>query len=198
MLTSNVIIRSIYVAAALIALPAAAATIEVRVTKASGAAIENAVVYAIPPKPMALVKHTAVMDQINRQFVPHVLPIQTSTWVEFPNSDQILHQVFSDSPIRRFNSPLYIGKPARPIQFSTAGVAQIGCAIHEEMNAYIVVVNTPYFATTTKAGRVSLANVDAGEYTLHLWYEGMRNEPTPQTVTVGNADVTASFVIQGQ
>ncbi len=56
------------------------------------------------------------MDQVNRRFVPHVLPIQTSTWVEFPNSDQIVHQIFSESPIRRFSSPLYVGKPARPIQ----------------------------------------------------------------------------------
>jgi plastocyanin len=193
-------IRSISMlcAAVLIALPAPAATIQVRVTNASGAAVENAVVYAVPSHPMPLVKRTAVMDQINRQFVPHVLTIQTATWVEFPNSDQILHEVFSESTIRRFHSPLYVGKPARPIQFPTPGVAQIGCTIHEEMIGYIVVVDTPYFAMTTKAGSASLTNVAPGAYSLRVWYEGMRSEPKAQALGVGEEDVTASIVVSGK
>jgi plastocyanin len=193
-------IRSISMlcAALLISLAASAATIQVRVTNASGAPVENAVVYALPAHPLPLAKRTAVMDQINRQFVPHVLPIQTATWVEFPNSDQILHEVFSESPIRRFHSPLYVGKPARPIQFPTTGVAQIGCTIHEEMNAYIVVVDTPYFATTTKAGLVSLNDVAVGAYTLRVWYEGMRSEPKPQALAVGDADVMATIAVSGK
>lgn len=191
-------IRSIYIFCALIALPAMAATVRVDVKRDSGAAVENAVVYAVPPHPMALAKHKSVMDQVNRQFVPHVLPIQTGTWVEFPNSDQIVHQIFSDSAIRRFSSPLYVGKPARPIQFPTSGVAQIGCTIHEEMRGYIVVVDTPYFATTPKNGIVSLENLSPGQYSLRVWYEGMRTEPKLQTVTVADADVTASIVINAQ
>ena len=194
----DLIVRSVYTVVAFIALPAASATLSVTVTKASGAALENAVVCAIPPHSMPLAKRTAVMDQVNRQFVPHVLPIQTGTWVDFPNSDQILHQIFSDSPIRRFSSPLYVGKPARPIQFPTAGVAQIGCTIHEDMRGYIVVVDTPYFGMTTKTGQVSLADVSPGQYSVRVWYEGMRGEPKPQTVTVGDADAAVSLVVGAQ
>ena len=84
--------------------------------------------------------------------------------------DRIMHQIFSESPIRKFSSPLYVGKPARPIQFPTSGVAQIGCTIHEEMRGYIVVVDTPYFATTPKNGQVSLAKLEPGQYAVKVWH----------------------------
>ena len=162
-----------------------ASSLDVRVTTKGGAAIENAVVYALPSTQMPLVKKTAVMDQANRAFVPHVLPVQTGTWVEFPNSDNVRHQVFSVSPARRFSTPLYIGKPARPIQFPTAGVVAIGCSVHEQMSAYIVVVDTPYFTTTDKNGRASFDELPAGDYSLNVWHEG-RTDPKAQPFHVGS------------
>lgn len=164
------------------AVSADAATIDVRVSRGR-AAMDQAVVYAIPERPMPLARRVAVMDQVNRAFVPHVLPVQAGTWVEFPNSDKIRHQVFSVSPARPFTTPLYIGKPARPIQFPTSGVVGIGCSIHEQMSAYIIVVDSPYFATTEK-GRASLTDLADGTYEVKVWYEGMRNEPRSQHVTV--------------
>ena len=187
--------RTVYIAAVLIALPLAGATVNARVTNAAGKPVENAVVYAVPARPLPLAQRLAKMDQVNRAFVPHVLPIQAGAWVEFPNSDKILHQVFSVSPIRRFTSPLYVGKPARPIQLPIAGVAAIGCSIHEEMTGYIIVVDTPYFATTAKSGKASIADVAAGDYTMRVWYPGMRTEPNVQALTVGaSGEFTASFV----
>jgi plastocyanin len=180
----------------LAALPIHAATVDVRVVSRGGAPVDEAVVYAIPSRPMPLARRIATMDQINRTFVPHVLPVQAGTWVEFPNSDQVRHQVFSVSPARPFTTPLYIGKPARPIQFPTAGVVGIGCSIHEQMSAYVVVVDTPYFATTTK-GRAALNELAEGEYAVKVWYAGMRGEPKAQTVTVGASDkVSVSFVAE--
>ena len=178
----------------LLTLPLHAATIDVRVTARGGAAIDDAVVYAVPQQRVPLARRVAVMDQVNRTFVPHVLPVQVGAWVEFPNSDQVRHQVFSVSPARPFSTPLYVGKPARPIQFPTAGVVGIGCSIHEQMNAYIVVVDTPYFATTAK-GRAALKDLTDGRYDVRVWYPGMRDEPKPQTVTVAATDqVSVSFV----
>jgi plastocyanin len=174
-------------AVVLFALPLTAATLEVRVTDAGGKAIRDAVVYAVPPQQMPLAKNTAVMDQIDRTFIPHVLPVQTGTWVQFPNSDNIRHQVYSVSPVRRFQLPLYIGKPAYPVQFPKAGVVPIGCNIHEQMSAYIVVVDTPYFATVEK-GQASLADVAAGTYTVRVWYPGMKSEPEPQAVTIADGE----------
>ncbi len=65
------------------------------------------------------------------------------------------------------------------------------------MKGFIVVVDTPYFATTAKTGRGSLPNVEPGQYSVKVWYEGMRSAPKPQSVAVAAEDVTVSFVIAG-
>jgi plastocyanin len=182
--------------AIVLAFPLAAATIDVKVADTAGKSVENAVVFAIPATAIPVGRKVAIMDQKDRAFVPHVLPIQTGTWVEFPNSDNIRHQVYSVSPARRFQLPLYIGKPAIPIQFNTAGVVAIGCNIHEQMSAYIVIVDTPYFAKAEK-GRASLRDLPAGQYTLRAWYPEMRSEPKAQSLTLGATDqASASFTFK--
>ena len=180
--------------AVLTTLSLSAATIDVQVAKPDGSTVPNAVVYAIPAKPIPVGHKVAIMDQKDRAFIPHVLPVQTGTWVQFPNSDNIRHQVYSVSPAKRFQLPLYIGKPAYPVQFAESGVVTLGCNIHEQMSAYIVVVDTPHFATTDK-GPVTLASLAAGQYTVRVWYPGMRTEPKAQSVTLGADErVSLSFV----
>src|ERR1700753_3961678 len=88
------------------AVPLAAATLDVKVESEAGSAVPDAVVYAIPAHSVPIGHVVATMDQKDRAFVPHVLPIQTGTWVQFPNSDNIRHQVYSISPARRFQLPL--------------------------------------------------------------------------------------------
>lgn len=181
--------------AVLFALPLSAATLDVQIAPATGPALEDAVVYAIPQGPVPPVGHrVATMDQKNRQFIPHVLPIQTGTWVEFPNTDDIRHQVYSTSPAKRFQLPLYKGKPAYPVQFTTPGVVLLGCNIHDWMSAYVVVVDTPYFAKSEDGRKVALHDLEPGEYTVHLWSPSMREEPKAQSVTVGAANTSLSFV----
>jgi plastocyanin len=188
-----------FLIATLAALPLAAATIDVRVQDARGNGITDAVIYAVPDgKPLPLKNKTAVMDQKNRMFIPHVLPVQTGTSVRFPNSDDIRHHVYSFSPAKPFQLPLYKGTPASPLLFPKAGVVTLGCNIHDQMSAYIVVVDTPYF-DKTNAGRSSLRDVDAGRYTVHVWYPEMRDEPKPESITVGADDhIAVSFVTHGR
>ncbi|MFZ2493380.1 MAG: methylamine utilization protein [Thermoanaerobaculia bacterium] len=182
------------IAAVLVTLPLGAATIEVRVARAGGAPVNDAVVYAVPATPLPLARKVGIMDQVDRMFVPHVLPVQTGTWVEFPNSDNIRHQVFSLSPARRFQLPLYVGKPARPIQFPEAGIVAIGCNIHEQMSGFIIVVDTPYFATT-REGQATLDGIVAGEYTVRVWYPGMKTEPEPQVVKLGGTEKKSLSIV---
>ena len=178
----------------LLTLPLSAATLDVQVADAKGAGIQDAVVWAIPPTAVPVGHKVAQMDQLDRQFVPHVLPVQTGTWVEFPNSDNIRHQVYSVSPAKRFQLPLYIGKPAYPVQFSKPGVVAIGCNIHEQMSGYIVVVDSPYFGKT-EAGKTTLRDLPPGEYMVHAWYPEMHEEPKPQSVVIGaNDHPSVSFV----
>lgn len=175
---------------------ASAATLDAVVRDARGRGVIDAVVYAIPEnRDVPPARKTAVMDQRNRMFIPHVLAVQTGTAVEFPNSDDIHHQVYSFSPAKTFQLPLYKGTPANAIVFDKAGVATLGCNIHDRMSAYIVVVDTPYFGITEKNGTVKLENVPAGKYAVHVWYPEMRNEPASVAVTLASGDRSeVSFV----
>jgi plastocyanin len=168
----------------LIAPFASAATIAAQVRDARGNAVVDAVVYAVPDKPVPPAARQAVMDQKNRMFVPHVLPIQTGTRVRFPNSDDIRHQVYSFSAAKTFQLPLYKGTPANPVVFDHAGVATLGCNIHDRMTAYIVVVDTPHFGTTGRDGRLTLQGLGAGRYTVRVWYPEMKTEPASVPMTL--------------
>jgi plastocyanin len=171
---------------ALFPLAAGAATLTVDVRNARGQALRDAVVYAIPEgRSVAPARKTAVMDQKNRTFVPHVLPIQTGTAVKFPNNDDIRHQVYSFSTAKTFQLPLYTGTPSNPIVFDKPGVATLGCNIHDKMSAYIVVVDTPHFAASGGSGRVVLDGLGAGRYTVHVWHPELKAEPVSVTVTAG-------------
>ena len=169
-------------------LPAAGASLAVEVRDARGAAASGAVVYAVPlgrtPPPAS---REAVMDQRDRRFVPHVLAVQTGTAVRFPNSDNVRHQVYSFSPAKKFQLPLYAGTPATRIVFDKPGVAVLGCNIHDRMSAFIVVVDTPYFAVAEK-GRALLRDLPAGGYDVHLWTAGTPSDPAPHRVTLAAAE----------
>jgi plastocyanin len=177
------------------ALPLTAATLDVNISYPDGSAVPHAVAYAVPSRPIPETRTVATMDQVDRMFVPHVLPVRVGTWVEFPNSDNVRHQVYSISPAKRFQSPLYVGKPARPIQFDKPGVVAVGCNVHEQMSGFIVVVPTPYFGTSEN-GRLKINDLGADDYLVQVWYEGMRKEPEPRHVKLA-ADGTAAvaFVV---
>jgi len=167
---------------------AAAATLVIELRDARGAPVKEAVAWAVPEgrKP-ARPSRVAVMDQRNRTFIPHVLAIQAGTAVRFPNSDNVRHQVYSFSPAKRFQLPLYEGSPSEPVVFETPGVVALGCNIHDNMSAYIVVVDTPYFASL-QGGRAELADLPEGSYTAHVWSPDLRPEPAPRVVVLGAAD----------
>ena len=184
------VLRAIFIAVILTATPlASAASLVVQVRSARGAPVRDAVVYAVPDgREAPPANQTAVMDQKNRTFIPHVLPIQTGTAVKFPNSDDIRHQVYSFSSAKMFQLPLYTGTPANPIVFDKPGVVTLGCNIHDRMTAYIIVVATPHFAATGKSGRVTLSNLNAGKYALHVWHADQRAEPPPVAFTLTATD----------
>jgi len=113
----------------------------------------------------------AVMDQRHLQFVPHVLPIVVGTTVEFPNSDPLLHNVFSISKAKRFNLGLYGKGTVRRIRFDKVGVVQLQCNVHQEMSAFIVVLKNPYFVMAAAGQRYRIENVPAGRHTVRCWNE---------------------------
>jgi plastocyanin len=174
-------------------LPAAApATIQGQVSGAEGALRSGRVVWIeeIPgefPPPKA----HSVMDQKDLRFVPHVLAILVGTVVDFPNSDPLLHNVFSVSQAKRFNLGLYAKGHAASVVFDKPGVVPILCSVHPEMSAYIVVLRTPFFAVTGPDGRFAIRNVPPGAHTVHCWSEDGRTEQRAVTVQPGGVETIA-------
>ena len=113
---------------------------------------------------------TADMDQVSRQFVPHVLIVPTGSQVRFPNSDTVSHQVYSFSAAKKFQLPLYRGKTHPPVEFDRAGVVTIGCNIHDQMRAYVFVVDAQYYGRTDAAGVLKLPAIEPGEYKVQIWH----------------------------
>ncbi|MDM4766962.1 methylamine utilization protein [Pelomonas sp. SE-A7] len=129
----------------------------------------------------------AEVAQRERQFIPYVLVVQTGTAVNFPNFDTVRHHVYSFSPTKKFDLKLYAGTPAEPVLFDKPGVATLGCNIHDQMSAHVVVVDTPVFAKTDARGLVQL-ELPAGEHQLKTWHP---RSPEPrlqsQALSVGAA-----------
>jgi plastocyanin len=163
---------------------AGAAELRATVRDGTGAPVNDAVVWAISEgSPVSPPSSEAIMDQINRTFVPHVLAVQTGTAVRFPNSDNVRHQVYSFSAPKRFQLPLYEGSPAKPIVFDKPGVVALGCNIHDKMSGFIVIVDTPWFGKTTE-GKLVLSDLPPGVYNVRVWHEKLRGEPPESTVTL--------------
>ncbi|MDX1582655.1 MAG: methylamine utilization protein [Thermoanaerobaculia bacterium] len=180
-------IRTLVIAALIVAAPGVSgAELDVEVLGDGGEQLSDAVVWAVPkeeaiptPAPEA-----AVMDQRNRTFIPHVLPIQTGTAVRFPNNDNVRHQVYSFSPSKTFQLPLYIGEPPEPVRFTKSGIVSIGCNIHDQMSAWIVVVDTPFFARSGDQGKATLKDLAPGEYEIHVWHPRMGEPQDPLVVSL--------------
>ena len=172
-----------------------AASVTGSVTDGNGAPVADAVLYAMPA---AATAGTAVqpgtMDQVNKEFLPLVVPIQRGALVRFPNKDNIRHHVYSFSPARPFELKLYSGTPSKPVKFDKPGPVVLGCNIHDWMVGYIYVVDTPYFAKTDKSGAARLDGLPSGEYLLHIWhpYAKVETAPRPLRLADGGAE-TAAF-----
>jgi plastocyanin len=151
---------------------AAAAELTLTVRDANDQAVDGVVLIADPDAAADRRRsaRVAVMDQINMQFVPDVLVIQSGSSVDFPNSDQIQHQVYSFSAAKKFQLSLYAGHKYPPVQFDRAGLVTVGCNIHDGMLAYIYVTDSPYFGKSDARGTLVLHDLPAGNYTLTAWH----------------------------
>ena len=121
----------------------------------------------------------AVMDQKNLEFLPHVLPVLAGTTVDFLNSDEVLHNVFSpDLCARKFNLGSWPKGEVRSHRFDKPSCqAVMLCNIHPEMEAYIVTLQNPFYAVTDTAGAYRIEDVPPGSRTLRVWHERLAAEP---------------------
>jgi plastocyanin len=179
--------------------PAAAADITASVVDSTGQPVAGVVIIAQSdnPPPEKHVQHSAIMDQQHMQFVPRILVVQTGTGVEFPNSDQIQHQVYSFSPAKTFKLSLYAGHKYPPVIFDRPGLVTLGCNIHDGMIGYIYVTDSPFFGRSDSAGTLQLHGLPAGSYTLTAWHPQMQesggNSLTTRVVLAEDSHATPAF-----
>jgi plastocyanin len=163
-----------------------AAELTVNVTDSQGAPVVGAVVFLESAAASAAVQPVtdARLVQKDKTFVPDVLVIPRGTSVYFPNEDTVRHHVYSFSAIKPFEIKLYVGTPAAPVLFDQSGVAVLGCNIHDEMIAWVVALDTPYYSRSDQQGEAKLTSVPAGEYTLRVWHKDLLNEQDVPKLTV--------------
>lgn len=184
------------------ALSCPAATLTVDVADARGRPLADAVVYVYPASGKAPLKASpaAIIDQVDKQFVPLVSVLQTGTVVRFPNKDNIRHQVYSFSPAKRFELRLYSGERAEPVVFDRPGLVVLGCNIHDLMVGYVLVVDTPWFAKSDEAGHAQVIDLPPGEYKASVWHYDLADEASALRQSVrltGDLAIKATLGVNG-
>lgn len=117
-----------------------------------------------------------IIDQRNLIFIPHVLPVLVGTTVEYPNSDNVMHNVFSPSKTKKFNLGTYGSGIVREMTFDKPGIVTILCNVHTEMSAFIVILENPYFTLTGPDGEFTINNIPSGTYTVKTWHEKLKEQ----------------------
>ena len=182
-----------------------AASLGVAVANHIGDPVADAVVYAVPlagsiapPQEPA----TVVIEQVNFLFKPFVTAVRTGTRVRFPNRDNDRHNVYSFSPAKVFELPLYKGEPPHPVVFDKPGIVSLGCNIHDWMLAHVYVLDTPHFAVTDGTGRVRIEGLEAADYEVKVWHPGLKGslKSASHKITLAEAgqDIRFSIKLRGE
>jgi plastocyanin len=136
---------------------------------------------AAPAKPVQVT--TRRVTQKGAMFTPHVLPVMVGTTVEWPNNDEIFHNVFSMSETKEFDLGLYEGGKSKSVLFDRPGRVDVFCSIHTAMNCIVLVLETPHFSATDEKGRYAIAQIPAGTYKVKAWHERLPSQTKEVTVT---------------
>jgi len=155
-------------------------TVDVHGTAKAGdrPAADTVVWLEAPDAPAPAAPPRAVLDQRNLAFSPRVLVVRAGTLIDFPNNDRVFHNVFSFRDGKRFDLGLYPVGSRKSVLFDRPGLSRIFCNIHPNMAAYVMTVDSPYFARSDDTGAFTIANVPAGAHTYHAWRPGAAAELT--------------------
>ncbi len=139
--------------------------------------------------------NTKQIAQHGAQFTPHVLPVMAGTTVEWPNNDDIYHNVFSMSDAKQFDLGLYKGDPPdKRVTFNKPGRVDVYCSIHQNMHCVVLVLENPYFAVTDENGNYQIPDVPPGTYQLKAWQERLPADEK-EIVVPTNGEVKADFTL---
>jgi plastocyanin len=186
-------------AALSIAAPLAAAPLTVRVVDASGHPVRDAVVTLYPSGGAARPAHAAgrfVVSQQNMQFHPFLTIVPVGSDVSFPNFDNTKHHVYSFSPAKKFELKLFAKDQSRTVHFDKVGVVALGCNIHDQMSAFIVVTDTAWTARTNGQGLVTFGDAPNAPGRVTVWHPYLRAPGGQLQEIVAPTQRSASFQIR--
>ena len=140
-----------------------------------------------------------IMEQRDRLFAPRLMLIPVGSKVSFPNFDKVFHNVFSSSSAAPFDLGLYKEGQAREVTFTKEGIVRIGCNLHANMTATIVVIGAPHYVFVEDDGAFRFASLAPGKYKLRAWSE-KSGEPITQDVTIkaGKNSVSVGVAADGK
>jgi plastocyanin len=168
--------------------PAAAADLTITVRTPTGEPVKDAVVMLKPPGAAAAApirfSWPYEVAQQNIQFNPFVLIVPVGSNVSFPNKDKVRHHVYSFSPVKKFELKLYGDDETRGVVFDRPGIVPLGCNIHDQMIAYVVVVDTPFAAKTGADGAAIIRGLPAGAAVMTVWQPYMKTPKNQQVRTI--------------
>ena len=136
----------------------------------------------------------AITTQRNAMFDPHVLPIMVGTKVNWPNEDEIYHNVFSMSDAKEFDLGLYHQEKVPILTFDKVGRVDVFCAIHSQMHCIIMVLPNPFFAKVDAKQRFVIRDVPPGTYKLKAWHERLPSQ-SKVVVVPATGEVQVDFVL---
>lgn len=153
------------------------------------------------PMPRLVPVRGRVVLQQGKTFLPRVVALPVGSSILFRNEDPLFHNVFSLSK----PAPFDVGLPAKAAgeaprekeqEFDKPGVVQLLCNIHAQMQAWVVVVDTPLYGQADGAGAFRITGVPPGEYEVEVWHE-FASKPTRQPLTVGKDGAKAALAVGG-
>jgi plastocyanin len=145
-------------------------------------------------------KETARIDQKECRYHPHVFGMRVNQPLEIVNSDPTLHNIHA---MPKGNSEFNNGQPIQGMKMTHTFdkkevMVPFKCDVHGWMNAYVGVLDHPYYAVTDKSGKFELKSLPPGTYTIEAWHEKLGTQTA--NVTLGpkeTKDVTFSFKASG-
>jgi plastocyanin len=194
-------VRNILVALAVAgaASPLAAAPLSVRVLDVSGRPVRDAVVTLYPAGNAARPARSGgrfVVSQQNLQFHPFLTIVPVGADVSFPNLDPTKHHVYSFSPAKKFELKLFAKDQSRTVHFDKAGVVALGCNIHDQMSAFIVVTDSNWTARTNAQGFASFGDAPNAPARISVWHPYLRALGGQLQQLVSASQRSASFQVR--
>jgi plastocyanin len=194
-------VRNMMIAVALAgaAAPLIAAPLTVRVSDASGKPVRDAVVTLYPAGNAARPAHSGgrfVVSQQNLQFHPFLTIVPVGADVSFPNLDPTKHHVYSFSAAKKFELKLFAKDQSRTVHFDRPGVVALGCNIHDQMSAFIIVTDSAWTARTNAQGLATFADAPNAAGRLVVWHPYLRAPGGELQQAVGPAQRAANFQVR--